>query len=126
MCFETYLLNLDKVESMLKQKLIKRRKEKGLSQDEMAHQLGIEQSQYSRRENGKTVISTREWIAMAKILDTTLEKIYEPQDGVFIINYGNDSNENSNNHSLAHYHQIESILEMKETIIEDKKKILLN
>ncbi len=45
---------------MIKQKLISKGKEKGLSQEEMAFRLGIEQSQYCRRENGKTKISKKE------------------------------------------------------------------
>lgn len=77
---------------MLKQKLIKKRKDQGLSQEEMAHELRMEQSQYSRRENGKTVISTKEWIEMAKILNTTVEGIYEPQDGIHVIMHQNEEN----------------------------------
>lgn len=76
---------------MIKQKLVNKRKERGLSQEDMAFKLGMEQSQYCRRENGKTRISKKEWNSMAKILETTLEEIYEPQDGVYIIN-----NENAN------------------------------
>jgi len=89
---------------MIKQKLISKRKEKGLSQEEMAFRLGIEQSQYCRRENGKTKISKKEWEAMAKVLDTSLEEIYEPQDGVYVINNENANGEYSG--SQNHFNSI--------------------
>ncbi len=73
----------------------------------MAFKLGIEQSQYSRRESGKTKISKKEWDAMAKVLSTTLEEIYEPQDGVYVIHNENANGEysGSQNHfgSLPDY-----------------------
>ncbi|NGX83088.1 helix-turn-helix transcriptional regulator [Aequorivita sp. KMM 9714] len=106
---------------MLKQKLIKKRKEKALSQGDIAFKLGIEQSQYSRRENGKIFIPTKEWIALAKILNTTVGEIYEPQDGVFIIN--NENNKVSEK-SINVDSQIEYILEMKNQLIEVKKKYI--
>lgn len=86
---------------MLKQKLIQKRKEKGFSQVEMAYKLTMEQSQYSRRENGKTFITTKEWVSMAKILDTSVADIYEPQDGMYVIKYVNQ-NEDSGE-SLSHF-----------------------
>lgn len=88
-----------KSKPMLKQKPIQKRKQLGLSQEDMAHKLSIQQSQYSRRENGKTIISTKEWSAMAKILGTTVEEIYEPQDGVYIIKYKNANGEYSGSHN---------------------------
>ena len=89
---------------MIKQKLISKRKEKGLSQEEMAFRLGIEQSQYCRRESGKTKISKKEWEAMAKVLDTSLEEIYEPQDDVYVINNENANEEYSG--SQNHFNSI--------------------
>jgi transcriptional regulator with XRE-family HTH domain len=70
---------------MIKQKLINKRKERNFTQEEFAFKLGIETSNYNRRENGITKISKNEWDKMAKLLDTTLEEIYEPEDGVYII-----------------------------------------
>lgn len=71
---------------MIKQKLINKRKEKNYTQEEFAFKLGIETSNYNRRENGITKISKNEWDKMAKLLNTTLEEIYEPEDGVYVIN----------------------------------------
>lgn len=46
---------------MVKQKFIEKRKAKGLSQEEVADLLGMEQSTYSRKENGHTAIHPTEW-----------------------------------------------------------------
>jgi transcriptional regulator with XRE-family HTH domain len=74
---------------MIKQKLIDKRKERNLTQEEFAFRLGIETSNYSRRESGITKISKKEWDKMAKLLDTTLDEIYEPEDGIYVINGDN-------------------------------------
>jgi transcriptional regulator with XRE-family HTH domain len=71
---------------MIKQKLIDKRKERNFTQEEFAFKLGIETSNYNRRENGITKISKKEWDKMAKILETTLDEIYEPEDGIYVIN----------------------------------------
>lgn len=89
---------------MIKQKLSNKRVERNLSQEKIADLLGISQSQYNRRENGVTKISKKEWDKMAKVLDTTLENIYEPEDGIYVIN-----NENANGNysgSQNHFHQL--------------------
>jgi len=67
----------------------------------MAGMLDMSQSQYSRRESGVIRISKKEWDKMDKILNTDLEDIYEPEDGVYIINYENATNSDyagSHNH----------------------------
>jgi len=71
---------------MIKQKLINKRNEKNKTQEEIAYLLGITQSQYSRRESGITKITKSEWNALIKIFDTNLETIYEPEDGIYILN----------------------------------------
>jgi transcriptional regulator with XRE-family HTH domain len=50
---------------------------KGLSQEALADLIGITQCNYSRRENGKKVISEAEWTKIAKALDVNKETIYE-------------------------------------------------
>jgi transcriptional regulator with XRE-family HTH domain len=70
---------------MIKQKLIDERK-KRFTQEEFAYKLGMDTSNYNRRENGLTKISKKEWDKMAKELDVKFEEIYEPEDGVYVIN----------------------------------------
>jgi transcriptional regulator with XRE-family HTH domain len=74
---------------MIKQKLIDKRKERNLTQEAFAFKLGMETSNYNRRENGVTKISKKEWDIMTKVLDITLDEIYEPEEGVYIINADN-------------------------------------
>lgn len=72
--------------SMIKQKLISKRKQKGFSQMEMAHLLNMEQSQYSRRETGITRISTEEWQSISKVLSCDVEDVFESSESIFIAN----------------------------------------
>ena len=83
---------------MVKQKL-KVAREKRFTQDEFAFKLGLETSNYNRRENGQTKISKREWDKMAKELNVKFEEIYEPEDGVYIINNENASGTYSGSHN---------------------------
>ena len=73
---------------MIKSKL-KHLREQKYTQEEFAHLLEMETSNYNRRENGVTKISKREWDKMAKLLECNLDEIYEPEDGVYVINGDN-------------------------------------
>lgn len=75
---------------MIKQKL-KEAREKMFTQEEFAYKMGMDASNYNRRENGVTKISKSEWDKMAKLLEVKLEEIYEPEDGIYIINNENAS-----------------------------------
>jgi transcriptional regulator with XRE-family HTH domain len=110
---------------MIKQKLIKKRKERKLSQEEFALKLGIETSGYNRRENGITKISKGEWDKMAKVLECELNEIYEPDDGVYIINNEN-ANGNFGNHNVYNGFNELAIETMKNYIkkIEDENETL--
>ncbi len=54
-----------------------RREVKKISQEFMAYELGISQSQYSRRENGTLKFSLEETIKITKILDFALTELIE-------------------------------------------------
>jgi transcriptional regulator with XRE-family HTH domain len=62
---------------VVKTKLREVRLKKGLSQEVLADLIGMTQSNYSRRENGKKGISDTEWVKMAKALDVNKETVYE-------------------------------------------------
>ena len=64
---------------MVKNKLITARKEKNLTQNDMAKSLFISQSQYQRREWGEIRISDDEWINLAKLLGKEVEDIKEEE-----------------------------------------------
>ena len=53
--------------------------------------MGMEQSTYSRKENGHSSIHPDEWEKLAKILDTSIDEIFEPRNGVYIVNNDNAS-----------------------------------
>lgn len=55
--------------------LARRRKELGLSQEYMAEQLGISVTSYRKIESGRTQLVNRRIYDIARILDTTPEKI---------------------------------------------------
>lgn len=84
---------------MIKAKLKKMREQK-FTQEEFAHLLEMETSNYNRRENGITKINKREWDKMAKLLDCKLDEIYEPEDGVYVINNENASGNYSGSHNV--------------------------
>jgi len=84
---------------MIKQKLIEKRKERNLTQEEFAFKLGLDPSNYNRRENGITKISKKEWDKMAKELGVPLEEIYEPENGVYVINNQNANGNFGNNNT---------------------------
>lgn len=61
----------------MKNKLQKARRDKGLSQEQMADQIGMAQSCYCRREKGLLSISDIEWDKIATVLELKKEAIYE-------------------------------------------------
>ncbi|WP_428230789.1 helix-turn-helix transcriptional regulator [Flavobacterium sp.] len=65
---------------MDKTKLIQARLSKGFSQEELADLIGMSQSNYSRRESGRTNITEVEWQKIAKELSVDKETIYEPDE----------------------------------------------
>ena len=52
----------------------------------MAHLLNMEQSQYSRRENGHTNISVKEWNNISGVLKCSVEDVFESSESIFISN----------------------------------------
>jgi transcriptional regulator with XRE-family HTH domain len=108
---------------MIKQKLINKRIEKSKTQEEIAHHLGVTQSQYSRRESGVTKIAKSEWNALIKILDTTLEGIYEPEDGVYVLSNEKKA-DNRENQNSEHYEFTLDIMKKYIEKLEDENKSL--
>jgi transcriptional regulator with XRE-family HTH domain len=85
----------------MKDKLLKARLNKGLSQEQMADSIGMAQPNYCRREKGLKKISDAEWGKIAKELGVKKEEIYEPD------NYTTDSkNVKGNDSSKIHYFNV--------------------
>ncbi len=71
------------------EKLINLRKNKGLTQKQVADKMAMEQTTYSKKEGGLSPISDEEWFRLAKILEVAVGEIKE------IDNSSNSKNENS-------------------------------
>ena len=84
---------------MIKNKLIKARKDKEYTQESIAKILHMTQSQYHRREKGEIKISDEEWERMAKVLNTSVEDIKE--DDRANIHHVNNYDNNSGNYSAS-------------------------
>lgn len=59
------------------------REEKKLPQDFIAHELGLSQSQYSRRESGEIKFDADEILQLSKTLDTKISELYGEETNVF-------------------------------------------
>ncbi|MCJ7934504.1 MAG: helix-turn-helix transcriptional regulator [Chryseobacterium sp.] len=94
---------------MIKNKLIKVRKEKEYTQESMAKILHMTQSQYQRREKGEIKISDEEWERMAKALDTSIDSIKEEDSSSQVIN-NFDNNEGSYFGSNNYFYNIPDFL----------------
>ena len=62
---------------MTNEKLISARKARKITQANIATYLKISQTQYQKREAGKIKISNQEWQNIAKLLDVSVEEIFE-------------------------------------------------
>ena len=96
---------------MEKTKLIKVRNTKGLTQDEMAVMMGMDQTTYSRKEKGNLKINSREWKKIAQILDVPLSEIFEQEDISVVINNDNSPNSKVMTYSSDYCNVPEYILE---------------
>ncbi|SEW32262.1 Helix-turn-helix [Chryseobacterium wanjuense] len=111
---------------MVKEKLIRARKEKKFSQQDIAEHLNISQTQYLRKEKGEIEIKDEEWERIAKLLDVEIEDIKEEDN----INHKfenitdiTNSNIGSNN---VYYNVPEYLLKTQQEYIELLKKEIEN
>jgi transcriptional regulator with XRE-family HTH domain len=110
---------------MIKNKLIKARKEKNMTQSDMADLLFMSQSQYQRRERGEIRISDEEWMRLAKFLGKELEDIKEEDSITTIYNYDNYSGNYSASNNYF-YNIPEFIMKNQQEYIEMLKQEIKN
>lgn len=105
---------------MKKKKLQTIRKQKGITQQQIADILPTEVSNYSRKENGFTKIIQKEWVKIANFLNVPVEEIYE--DDHIEINDSGIDNENIYTY-LSHLEKenakLKNKLEMLKIIMSD-------
>ncbi|WP_294304770.1 helix-turn-helix domain-containing protein [uncultured Chryseobacterium sp.] len=87
---------------MVKENLIRVRKQKKFSQQDVAEHLNISQTQYQRKEKGEAGITDGEWERMAKLFEVEVEEIKENSEGANVMqnfdnSYGNYLGNNNNN-----------------------------
>ena len=70
---------------MEKEKLIKARNKKGLTQQQVAEKLCMDVSNYNRREKGQMKISNQEWEKLSKLLEVSVEDIYESDETNYFV-----------------------------------------
>lgn len=80
---------------MEKTKLILARSNKGLTQQQIALKLNMDVSNYNRREKGQIKISNHEWEKISKILEVSIEEIYESEESNFFVVKDNSSGNHS-------------------------------
>lgn len=105
---------------MKKNNLIKIRKEKKFTQQDLAECLKISQTQYLRKEKGDVCISDQEWEKIANLFNVEIDIIR--QDDI----EGNQNDFNNNYYSVPAYLleiQHEYVLSLKKKIAHLKKKI---
>lgn len=59
------------------------REDKKMSQSFIAFELGLDQSQYSRRENGEIDFTAKELLALSRKLEIPVSKLYDEETTVF-------------------------------------------
>ena len=65
---------------MIQKKLTEHRKAKGFTQVQMAKLIALDQTTYSKKENGKSPISDDEWSRFAKTLQVEVDEIKEENE----------------------------------------------
>ncbi len=94
------------------------REEKKLSQDFIAHELGLSQSQYSRRENGEIKFDVDEILRLSKALETKVSELYGEETNVF-------NNSNQKGGTFGQFVTIpDKLIEQYEKRLQDKDEII--
>jgi transcriptional regulator with XRE-family HTH domain len=104
---------------MTKEKLIKARKERHFSQEDLAQTLKITQGYYAMKERGKAKIYAHEWEKIADLLELPVEEIYEEEDEIIPQNI-----ENLENISSSYIGSHNSYCNIPDYILQDLHNII--
>lgn len=95
------------------------REDKKISQEFISHELGLSQSQYSRRENGEVKFVAEEIGKLAKLLEVSVSHIYGEETNSFTVHTQNGGN-------FGQYIQVsEKLIEQFEARLKEKDEIIL-
>lgn len=112
-----------------KKKLHQATVSKGFNQEKIADALGMNVSNYNRKEKGHVKIFKEEWERLSKLLEVPLEDIYESEESMVFICKDNATgyvNGTNNVYSVPEYfleHQRKYIAKLEEEVERLKKEI---
>lgn len=114
-----YDLSLQKdLHMKLHEKVKYYREIKRLSQESMAFELGLNQSQYSRRENGSIKFDSEEISNLSKILDVSASELFGDEAVIF-------NNTNQSGGSFGKYVQLpEELIKQYEIRLKEKDEMI--
>ncbi|MFN4365264.1 helix-turn-helix transcriptional regulator [Chryseobacterium hispalense] len=115
---------------MVKENLIRVRKQKKFSQQDVAEHLNISQTQYQRKEKGEAGITDSEWERMAKLFNVEVEEIKETAEATNMIQNFDNSSGNFGNNTNYYYNVPDFLLETQKDYIsllkEENKRLQEN
>ena len=94
------------------------RESKKISQSAIAHELGLEQSQYSRREKGEIQFVPEEIAILSKVLKTTISNLFGEETIVF------NNNEQKGGNFGQYITMPEKLIEQYELRIKEKDELI--
>ena len=102
----------------LNEKIKSLREERKLSQESLAHELNLDQSQYSRREKGDIQFVPDEIKKLSKLLDTTISNLFGEEPIIF-------NNKDQKGGNFGQYIiSSEKLIEQYELRIKEKDEII--
>lgn len=81
MLYGLNIIDIPYKKMQLHDKIKRIRKDKKLSQEDLAHELGLDQSQYSRREKGEIPFVPNEIVKISKVLKTSVAFLFGEETG---------------------------------------------
>ncbi|WP_310557184.1 helix-turn-helix transcriptional regulator [Flavobacterium sp.] len=94
------------------------REERKISQGFLAHELGLDQSQYSRREKGEIQFVPEEIVKLSKLLETTISNLFGEETIVF-------NNNDQKGGNFGQYISIpEKLIEQYELRLKEKDELI--
>jgi transcriptional regulator with XRE-family HTH domain len=107
-----------KIDMKLHDKVKYFREVKKISQESIAHELGLNQSQYSRRENGAIKFNSEEISLLSKILDVNPAELFGDQSIIF-------NNKDQSGGNFAQYINLpEELINQYELRLKEKDEII--
>lgn|GEM_PF-333996 len=104
--------------SMIHNRVKTIRESKKISQDFLASELGLNQSQYSRRENGEIKFDTDEVLKLSSLLEASVAELFGQESAIF-------NNHNQKGGNFGQYISVsEKLIEQYEKRLLDKDRII--